>query len=800
MSIELKQFFTEKEYYPEQIRSVRSVSEKNYVEFETENDVILQLYVISDHILRFRYTPDGYFHNDFSYAIDESFSFDPAEYELEENVDCYYLRTRAVVCRIAKANLAVSIYDLNGNVINEDEKGFHWEGNDKYGGHIVQMTKKLQQKEVFYGMGDKATDLNIRGKRFENWGTDRYGYAKNSDPLYKNIPVYYGLHNGIAYGIFFDNSFKSHFDFGSERNSATSYWAQGGEMNYYFIAGPELMDVAQRYTLLTGTPDMPPMWALGFQQCKWSYYPEETVMDIANTMRSWQIPCDAIYLDIDYMDGFRCFTWDNEKFPDPKKMISNLKEIGFKTMGIIDPGIKVDKEYSVFKEGLEKGYFCRRPDGHFVMGKVWPGDCYFPDFTRPEVREWWAGLYKELIEDLDVAGVWNDMNEPALFEVESKTFPIDVMHDYDGNLCSHRKAHNVYGMQMARATAEGVKRFANGKRPLIITRSGYSGMQRYSSVWTGDNIASWEHLWLADVQAQRLSISGVSFCGSDIGGFIQQPTPELFIRWIQLGIFHPFCRVHSSGDHGDQEPWSFGEKYTLLFKKFVELRYRLLPYIYTSFYEYHKKGIPMLRPLVFYDQEDASNYYRDHEFLCGPDMLVVPVLNNGSDSRLMYLPKGTWYDYWTNEAKDGMQELKVDYDLESFPFYIKAGAVVPLYPVQQYTDEHLIEEVELRVYYLNGEHESVWYEDAHDNFDYEDGNYRLAKFKLEGNDSSMILEQNIEGSFESAVKTYAIRAIGLPFENYRIELDGLELDSDGDKIIIPANFETLKILSNTTKN
>ncbi|MGA0233446.1 MAG: TIM-barrel domain-containing protein, partial [Saprospiraceae bacterium] len=490
-----------------------------------------------------------------------------------------------------------------------------------------------------------------------------------------------------------------------------------------------------------GKPERPPMCALGFQQCKWSYYPESEVMEVAHTMRKWQIPCDAIYLDIDYMDGFRCFTWDNQKFPDPKGMIDQLNDIGFKTMVIIDPGIKVDKNYPIFTEALEKGYFCRRPDGHFVMGKVWPGECYFPDFTKPEVREWWAGLFKELIEEQGVAGVWNDMNEPALFEVESKTFPDDVMHDYDGNLCSHRKGHNVYGMQMARATADGVKRFGGGKRPLIITRSGYSGMQRYSSVWTGDNIASWEHLWLAGVQAQRLSISGVSFAGSDIGGFIQQPSGELFVRWIQLGIFHPFCRVHSSGDHGDQEPWSFGEKYTLLFKKFVELRYRLLPYIYTTFYQYHSKGIPMLRPLVFYDQRDRHNHNRDHEFLCGPNLLVVPVVNDGAQSRSMYLPKGTWYNYWDNKAAEGKKELVVSADLSSFPFFVKAGTVLPLYPVQQYTDEKVIDTVSLKAYYLAGEYQSEWYEDAHTGQEYKEGGYCLSVFSMNGKSQDLELVQ-----------------------------------------------------------
>lgn len=793
MTIDIKQYFTEMEFHPGQISSTSIDKEKQCITITADNDVVLQIYVISEYILRFRYAPDGYFQNDFSYGIDPDFKADKVDFKFSEKEDYFELSTSAVDCQIGKSSMGIKILDKQGNIINEDEKGFHWEENQKYGGHIVQMTKKVQEQEVFYGLGDKPTDLNLKGKRLVNWGTDHYGYSKNSDPLYKNIPIYYGLHNGIAYGIFFDNSFKSHFDFGSERNSATSFWAQGGEMNYYFIAGPELLDVATRYTVLTGTPEMPPMWALGFQQCKWSYYPESEVMEVAHTMRKWQIPCDAIYLDIDYMDGFRCFTWDNQKFPDPKGMIDQLNDIGFKTMVIIDPGIKVDKNYPIFTEALEKGYFCRRPDGHFVMGKVWPGECYFPDFTKPEVREWWAGLFKELIEEQGVAGVWNDMNEPALFEVESKTFPDDVMHDYDGNLCSHRKGHNVYGMQMARATADGVKRFGGGKRPLIITRSGYSGMQRYSSVWTGDNIASWEHLWLAGVQAQSLSISGVSFAGSDIGGFIQQPSGELFVRWIQLGIFHPFCRVHSSGDHGDQEPWSFGEKYTLLFKKFVELRYRLLPYIYTTFYQYHSKGIPMLRPLVFYDQRDRHNHNRDHEFLCGPNLLVVPVVNDGAQSRSMYLPKGTWYNYWDNKAAEGKKELVVSADLSSFPFFVKAGTVLPLYPVQQYTDEKVIDTVSLKAYYLAGEYQSEWYEDAHNGQEYKEGGYCLSVFSMNGKSQALEIVQEKKGDFNSPVLSYEMELIGLPFKIFTASADGKELKIKEGKIKLDSGFKTLTI-------
>lgn len=784
--------YSDKEGYPSAMLSYDMTD--RYLEIKDHNGVALRIYTVSDYILRFRYAVEGFFEDDFSYAIDPKFKTEKVEIKLIENDKLLTLEIKGIVCKIAKRDLRISLYDHDGNIILDDDKGFHWEPNKDYGGYIVQNSKQIQPNEAFYGLGDKPTDLNIKGKRFQNWGTDEYGYHYNTDPLYKSIPMYYGLHENRGYGVFFDNSFKAYFDFGNERPNAASFWAQGGEMNYYFIAGPDLMDVCKRYTMLTGTPEMPPMWALGFQQCKWSYYPESKVKEITSTMRKLEIPCDAIYLDIDYMDGFRCFTWNKEYFPDPKRMVDELKTDGWKTMVIIDPGIKKDLDYPIFKEGLEKGYFCRRMDGPYVEGKVWPGDCYFPDFTRAEVREWWAGLYKELIEEIGIAGVWNDMNEPALFEVESKTFPLDVLHDHDGHLTSHRKAHNVYGMQMARATAEGVKKFKDGKRSLIITRSGYAGMQRYSSVWTGDNIATWEHLWLADTQAQRLSISGVSFCGSDIGGFIGQPTSELMIRWIQLGIFHPFCRVHSSGDHGDQEPWAFGDECTAMYKKFIEIRYQLLPYLYTTFYQYHKEGTPMLRPIIFFDQTDRQNINRDYEFLCGDHILVCPVLKPEISSKLFYLPKGEWVDYWTGESFKGSKEYDFDIKLSEIPIFIRKGAVIPHYPIQQYVGEKDIDQVALHVYHTNGKETSQFYEDGGEGYAYEEGAFRLATFSVEGSQSNLVITQELEENFTPSFDSYEISLHGLPFEVIHVNVDGAMVKiSKENKLIVSAGFKIIEI-------
>lgn len=770
--------------------------------FSTDNDVVLQLTVLRDSVLRFRYTTTGTFDKDFSYAITKYASTGYNHLTIEEDEHHYKVTTSKLICHIAKEDLRVSLYDAKDNeLINQDEAGFHWEESYEFGGNIVKMSKSSNDGESYYGLGDKPNHLNLKGKRYQNWVTDSYAYGKDTDPIYKAIPFYTGLHNKKAYGVFFDNTFRSFFDFSHERRNVTSFWADGGEMNYYFIYGPQMQDVIESYTDLTGKPhQLPPLWALGYHQCKWSYYPESKVKEITSTFRRLKIPCDAIYLDIDYMEGFRCFTWNKEYFPDPKRMVKELADDGFKTVAIIDPGIKIDKEYSVFKEALENDYFCKRADGPYMKGKVWPGECYFPDFTNPEVREWWSGLFKELIEDIGIKGVWNDMNEPAVMEVPNKTFPDDVRHNYDGNYCSHRKAHNVYGMQMARATYQGLKKYAYPKRPFVITRSAYSGTQRYTSTWTGDNVATWEHLWIANVQAQRMAMSGFSFAGSDIGGFAEQPQGELFTRWIQLGVFHPFCRVHSSGDHGDQEPWAFDEDVTDIVRKFIELRYQLLPYLYTAFWHHVDQGTPILKSLVLYDQEDVHTHYRTDEFVFGESILVCPIIEQNARGRRMYIPRGMWYNYWTNEIVKGGKELWVDADIESMPIFIKEGAIIPKYPIQQYVDELDIEEVTLDVYFKKGKEVSTLFDDAEDGYDYTKGRYSLRTFKLRGKENELIIQQHKEGKYTTKYTTFNLKIYGLPFEVKEIQVDNEIIDIKRLKvdkysnIIIDKDFSELHII------
>ena len=762
--------------FPSEIINYKKDVDKLY--FTTKNNVVLQITVVRDSVIRFRYSTTGKFENDFSYGVTIHASRGYSFLKVTEEETHYIIATKKLICKVEKSSLQVSLYDAKDMVlINQDEIGFHWEESYELGGDIVKMSKVSLRAESYYGLGDKPVDINLKGKRFENWVTDSYAFGKNTDPIYKAIPFYTSIHNNKSYGIFFDNTFKTYFDFAHERRNVTSFWAQGGEMDYYFIYGPEMSDVVANYTDLTGKPHaLPPLWALGYHQCKWSYYPEENVKQITNKFRELQIPCDAIYLDIDYMDGFRCFTWDKNHFPEPKRMVKELEDDGFKTVVIIDPGIKIDLDYNVFKEALDKDYFCKRADGPYMKGKVWPGECYFPDYTKPEVREWWSGLFQELIEDIGVKGVWNDMNEPAVMEVPNKTFPDDVRHDYDGNQCSHRKAHNIYGMQMARATYHGLKKYSYPKRPFVITRAAYSGTQRYTSTWMGDNVATWEHLAIANNQAQRMAMSGFSFAGSDIGGFAEQPQGELFARWIQLGVFHVFCRVHSSGDHGDQEPWVFGDEITDIVRKFVELRYQLLPYLYTAFWKYLNNGTPILKSLVLFDQEDPHTHYRSDEFVYGDQILVCPIQEPNAKGRRMYIPRGKWYNFWTNELIDGGKEMWVDADLDSMPIFIKEGAVIPKYPVQQYVGEKDFDEITLDVYYKIGKEKSELYDDAHDGYDYRKGRYSLRTFKLTGKKNEFILQQHKEGKFDAPYSKFNIVFHNLPFTVKKVQIDNVDID------------------------
>ncbi len=749
--------------------------------FLCHNGLQMEIAWLSDSMLRFRYAAEEPFEPGFSYAVDPAFQ--PQEQVgivVKESPHHYLLSSRLLRCRIEKQDLRVQLSDAGGRMLCRDQRGFFTRRTILRGKIRVAISKEHTAQDHYYGMGDKGGKLRLNGRVLENWNTDAYNYGPDTDPLYKTIPFFYGLREGQAYGIFLDNTYRSRFDFGKSKTSETLIEAAGGELRYYFIFGPQLSEVAAQYARLTGVPELPPLWALGFHQSRWSYFPDARVREVASLFRKKRIPCDAIYLDIDYMDGFRCFTWDKAHFPDPGGLISDLKKEGFRTVVMIDPGIKADPGYEIYRDGMEKDVFCYRTDGHLLKAPVWPGECVFPDFTASRVRQWWGPLYHTLYKGQGVAGFWNDMNEPAVFKTRRLTFPDEVRHDHDGHPTNHRKAHNIYGQQMARATFEGLKALDPERRPFVLTRASFAGGQRHAATWTGDNRASWVHLRLAHIHVQRLSISGYGFCGSDIGGFAEQPDPELLLRWLQMGVFHPFYRIHSMGNnlegagitdpdwvHAqealnrlDQEPWAFGPAWEALNRKAIESRYQWLPYLYTCFRQWVETGTPILRSPIFLDQEDPNLINYEDAVCVGPDVLIYPIWQPGQKTKTIYLPKGEWRDYRTGKAFAGGKKHKLSLDLSYIPIMVRAGAVLPHHPVRQSTSEP-VKELVLRVYPAEEkELVSRLYEDAGEGYGYASGEFSVFSFQCSVAEGELRLRGWREGSFVPTYERIRVEAPG----------------------------------------
>lgn len=587
----------------------------------------------------------------------------------------------------------------------------------------IEVMKVMSDTDKFYGLGEKTGHLNKRGCYFENWNTDNpEPHVESDKTMYKTIPFLMTLTEKGAYGLFFDNPHFSAFDLGKESQDYFYYGVMDGNLDYYFLAGPTPEDVVTQYTGLTGRTPLPQLWSLGYQQSRFSYHPISRVKTVAEGFRTHQIPCDVIHLDIDYMDDFKVFTFDPVAFKGVEAMIDDFKAKGFKLVTIIDPGTKKEKGYAVYDEGIREGHFATDKDGIVYVNKVWPGDSVFPDFTRQKTRKWWAKQHKALV-DMGVAGIWNDMNEPASF---NGPLPEDVQFANDGRPTDHREVHNVYGHLMCQATFEGLKTY-DGKRPFVITRAAYAGTQKYACVWTGDNQSFWDHLRMAIPMLLNLGISGFSFSGTDVGGFSFDTTPELMARWMQVGAFSPLFRNHSCVHTRDQEPWALGDETLAVSKKFIELRYRLLPYLYDCFRTGSQNGLPVLRPLMLHYYEDANTHELNDQFLFGRHIMVAPVVTQGARRRMVYFPKGTWQHYESGEVTIGPCYKIEEAPLESCPIYVLEGSFIPHYPVQQYVGEKDIKTLTIEVYPGNGHY--VHYADDGESYDYEQGLYDEWVFK-----------------------------------------------------------------------
>jgi len=633
------------------------------------------------------------------------------------------------------------------------------------------LQKALDPQDGLFGCGQRFGLLNRRGQRLAHWTTDinSPGLGRVDGCLYQSHPVLLALRPGLAWGLMLGSSCYSHFDLGAERPEALGLFSLGGELDYYLFAGPTPAAVVEQITRLTGRPALPPLWALGYHQSRWGYRSDADIRAIANGFRSRRIPIDAIHLDIDYMDGFRVFSWDRERFPSPRATVDGLHRQDIHAITIIDPGVKRaprrrdesgnDSVYPVYEAGLQGDHFIRRPDGERFTGYVWAGESLFPDFCRTTTRRWWGNLHASLLA-AGVDGIWCDMNEPAIvdrpFEVPGSTalaIPLDARQGEDAETC-HAEAHNLYGTLMARATYEGLRRLRPQRRPWVLTRSASVGAQRWAVSWMGDNASSWEDLRSSLPELASMGLSGSPHVGVDIGGFSGACDGELFARWIELGAFYPFMRAHAYYGSPPQEPWAFGDEVEAVARTAIERRYQFLPYLYTLAHRAHRGGEPILRPLLYDFPQETELHGIADQLMVGPLLMIAPVCEPGVSEREVVLPRGAWYDFHTGARLDGGAHAPPAADTNAcsrassasakamhrrcrlpappgrMPILVRGGSCLTLGAPRQSTSEPLTELV-LEAYPDDRENGSwTLIEDAGDGWGYCDGDFAETAFAM----------------------------------------------------------------------
>jgi alpha-glucosidase len=678
------------------------------------NEAQVRLMAFGPEIIRVRVSKDKPA-ADFSYAVVGK--PDGTLAKISDNSKEIVFANGKLTLTINKSPVRLRFSNDKGEVISEDDPslGISWMGN------AVTNYRKLFADERFIGLGEKTGGLNRRGSAYVNWNSDVPAYALDKDPLYSTIPFFIGLHDKLVYGIFMDNSYKSWFDFGaSTDNTMSSFGAADGDLDYYMISGNSVSDIIRNYTGLTGRAKLPPIWSFGYQQCRWSYYPDTELLTVAKTFRDKQIPIDVLYLDIHYMDNYKIFTFSPVNYPKPAETIAELKKMGFKVVVIIDPGLKVEPGYFAYEEGVKNNYFVKYPNGTNYIGSVWPGRSHFPDFTNPKVRDWWGGMFKTYT-DVGIDGFWNDMNEPAAW---GQNIPDLVQFDYDGLKSTMSQVHNIYGMQMVRSTYEGVRKLKPDLRPLTITRATYAGGQRYSTIWTGDNASYDGQMLLGSRLVNSLGVSGYPFAGPDIGGFIGEPSKELLTRWLSVGVYTPFMRMHVDYDHNYREPWIYGKEAEKVNRELISQRYRLLPYIYSTAFEATQSGLPVSRTLAinysFDDQVYKSDY--ENEYLFGDNILVAPVVSTQQYLKV-YLPAGGWYRLSNDTYYEGGKEAIVEAPLNDLPVFAKAGAIIPMQSVIQNTTEKPDGMLQVHIYRGDQPTSFNYYEDDGVSYAFEKGAY-----------------------------------------------------------------------------
>ncbi len=732
----------------------------------------VRITALRDDIVRVRIAP-GDLPEDASWAVPSGPRSKSVDVKPVDDPAFVGFRTAALEVRVERNPLRVVIRDLAGKVISADAVGRPIKF--ELGGFTI--SKQMPGDEHYFGLGDKAGSFDRRNQSFTLWNTD-VGPQESVDPLYKSIPFFLGIGGGRSYGLFLDNTWRTWFDFGKQARDAILFGSEGGPIDYYVLYGPTPKQVVESYAYLTGTPPLPPLWALGFQQSRYSYTPESQVREIANRLRAGRIPSDVVYLDIDYQFKNRPFTVNPETFPNFAGLVADLRKEHFHLVTITDLHIAhvAGQGYMPYDTGHAGDHFVKNPDGSEFVGVVWPGPAVFPDFTRAQTREWWGGLYGEFVKD-GVAGFWNDMNEPSVFDGPDKTMPLNTIHrieepGFATRTATHAEIHNIVGLENARGTFEGLLKLRPDERPFVLTRATYAGGQRYGFTWTGDNSATWNHLRLATQMVLNLGVSGISFVGADVGGFNGSPPPALLTRWVEVAAFSPFFRDHATKGSLPHEIWNNGPEQEAIRRHYIEHRYRLLPYIYSLADEASRTGLPLMRPVFLEFPEifapSAPGFDNlDTEFLLGPSLLIAPPpFGEMVNDYAVSFPPGLWYDFWTGEkmaaqphgpsivdvANAGMagkfpEPRTIHPPLETLPVYVRGGSILPMQPLIQNTDETPGGPLELRVYPGAQCSGSLYLDDGH-TFAYQHGAYLRQSLSCQSDANSMHLTfHKREGSY-----------------------------------------------------
>lgn len=738
---------------------VRSVSVgQDAVDFVIEPGAVARVELLAADVARVRVSPYGSFTTRTSGALAPT-GLVPAGAAIYDLPGAVFAVTARMSVIVTKSPFRVFILRPDNSLVTADaDYPIGW---DKDSGLIINRKYALPD-EHYFGLGLRGGPLDRRGRSFALTNVDWAGYGQFTDPLYSSTPFYYGMHEGKAYGLFLDNPAMPFFDFDAGNGGVLTFGAMRGELDYYVMAGPDPAPVAENFARLTGFGQLPPKWALGYHQSRYGYRSQAELLDLATTFRQLAIPCDALHLDIDYMDKLQLFSWNRAAFPDPVQMNTTLEASGFKRVNIIEPALRTDDSLWSYFAGM--GYFLSDYSGTPLVNNIFLGDVSWVDFTKPVARTFFGEQLKAFMST-GVSAVWNDLNEPA------QNFMPEAVYDFGGEKRSDLEARNLYALQQTSLSFAAQRELRPNTRPWVLSRAGYPGIQRYAANWSGDTPSTFDALKVAVQMSLSMGLSGQNQFGHDVGGFLGSPSAELFIRWLQFGSLTPFFRNHAINTSAPREPWSFGEPYTDIARETINRRYRLLPYLYTLFAHSANTGAPVLAPTFYYFASDANTYRQDQEFMLGSWLLVAPVTVEGAVTRDVYLPApGNWYDYHTGILHVGGQSITVAAPLERIPMFVREGALIPGGPTLQHVNDAPAARATVDLY-PGPDAEFVLYEDDGASLDFTRGQFLLTRLaRSERASGSYFSSTRLDGDWLPPARPWwlSFHALALPPRGVRL--------------------------------